>query len=216
MIWRRECLSCSSITFWLLERRQTTRTRLEFPLKCQGNGTNRSDMRSSVKPSSLFKMGACALSVAWQIVGADAEEVTLDASNVHGLERAAHDRVQAASSNAGASQASRANPLWGIPVDSLIATRDFPLFSPSRQPAKQAAVPFQAPVVALPVERFSPPNLSLVGVIMRGDGGAALFADNTTKSLLRLNIGESHNGWKLVSVDGRRVTLQRKEARVEL
>src|ERR1041384_7075069 len=111
MIWRRECLSCSSITFWSLERRQTTRTRLEFPLKCQGNGTNRSDMRSSVKPSSLFKMGACALSVAWQIVGADAEEATLDASNVHGLERAAHDRAQAASSNAGASQASRANPL---------------------------------------------------------------------------------------------------------
>jgi general secretion pathway protein N len=98
-------------------------------------------------------------------------------------------------------------------VQSLVATRDFPLFSPSRQPLKKPEMQVQAPVVA--VERISPPKVDLVGVIIRGDGGVALFADNTTKSLLRLNVGESYNGWKLVSVVGRRVTLQRKDARVE-
>jgi general secretion pathway protein N len=77
-------------------------------------------------------------------------------------------------------------------------------------------MPLEAPVVALAVERISPPNMSLVGVILRGDGGVALFADNTTKSLLRLNVGESHNGWELVSVAERRITLQHKDARVEL
>jgi general secretion pathway protein N len=101
-------------------------------------------------------------------------------------------------------------------MDSLVATRDLPLFSPSRQPVKKPEVPFQAPAVALVVERISPPNISLVGVIMRGDSGVGLFADNETKSLLRLHVGESYNGWKLVSVVGRRVTLQRKDARVDL
>ena len=57
-----------------------------------------------------------------------------------------------------------------------------------------------------------PPNrppLALVGAIAEEHEGIAIFLDETTKRIIRLKTGESHDGWTLRSVRGREVTLQK-------
>jgi general secretion pathway protein N len=107
-----------------------------------------------------------------------------------------------------------ANPLWAIPLANLSNTRERPIFSSSRRPPPPA-------VVSLPVAKAPPPppkparverpQLSLVGTIISGDESFGIFVDQTTKAALRLKIGEDFQGWKLRSVQGREVTLERDQ-----
>jgi general secretion pathway protein N len=113
----------------------------------------------------------------------------------------------------------RGNPLWGIPLRSLTATRERPLFTPSRRPP--------APAVAgpPPVEAAPPPpspagpdrpQLTLVGAISSETEGIAIFVDNATRDIVRLRTGESHSGWTLRSVKGREAALQKDQETVIL
>ena len=104
------------------------------------------------------------------------------------------------------------NPLWAVPLNSLSATRERPIFSSSRRPP--------APVVpARPVARAAPPpppppkqperpQLALVGTVASAAEGIAIFVDQTNQTIVRLRTGEGHAGWVLRSVGGREVTLQ--------
>ena len=104
------------------------------------------------------------------------------------------------------------NPLWGIPLNSLRATRERPLFLPSRRPPAPAVVagPHVEPVKPAPIpaepER---PALSLVGVVTGTTDGFAVFTDQTTHDIVRLKTGEGHNGWILRSVNGRETVLEK-------
>jgi general secretion pathway protein N len=96
------------------------------------------------------------------------------------------------------------NPLWAISLASLTATRERPIFSPTRRPL---------PVAVKPVAKQSPsaaqPLLALVGAIA-GDGeGIAIFLDGTTKGIIRLKTGETHAGWTLQEVKAREAILQK-------
>jgi len=105
------------------------------------------------------------------------------------------------------------NPLWAIPLSSLTATRERPIFVPSRRPP--------APVVAgpPPVQRVRPPppppppperpKLALVGAVVGESEGIAVFVDQNTRDVLRLRTGENHQGWTLRSVKGREATLEK-------
>jgi hypothetical protein len=107
-----------------------------------------------------------------------------------------------------------ANPLWEVPLASLSSTRERPIFSPSRRPPPPV-------VVALPVAKDPPPapkpqqverpQLLLVGTIAGGGQSIGIFVDQTTDAALRLKLGEDYQGWKLQSVRGREVTLQRDQ-----
>jgi general secretion pathway protein N len=104
-----------------------------------------------------------------------------------------------------------ANPLWEIPLASLSNTRERPIFSPSRRPPP-AAVAATPPAKEPPPPkspRVEHPQLSLVGTVGGDDESFGIFVDQTTKAALRLKIGEDYQGWKLRSVQGREVTLQR-------
>jgi hypothetical protein len=107
-----------------------------------------------------------------------------------------------------------ANPLWAIPLANLSNTRERPIFSSSRRPPPPAvasvtvAKPPPPPPKPARVER---PQLSLVGTIAGGDESFGIFVDPTTKAGLRLKIGEDFQGWKLRSVQGREVTLERDQ-----
>jgi hypothetical protein len=100
------------------------------------------------------------------------------------------------------------NPLWADPVSSFTATRERPIFSPSRRPP---------PVIGL--ASFSPPTpastqpqrprLALIGAIAGQTDGIAIFFDEATRSIVRLKTGESHSGWTLRLVASREATLQR-------
>lgn len=103
------------------------------------------------------------------------------------------------------------NPLWAIPLSSLNATRERPIFAPSRRPA--------APVVAgppparseapssPPVER---PKLTLIGAVVGESGAVAIFLDPAMEAI-RLHMGEGYGGWILNSVKGREAVLQKDD-----
>ena len=102
------------------------------------------------------------------------------------------------------------NPLWEIPLASLTNTRERPIFSPSRRPPPPAVVatpPAREPPP--PKSRVERPELALVGTIGGDDDSFGIFVDQNTKAALRLRIGEDYQGWKLRSVQGREVILER-------
>ena len=99
----------------------------------------------------------------------------------------------------------RGNPLWAIPLASLTATRDRPIFSPTRRPTPVIVKsdPIQSPLAERPL-------LALVGAIAGKDEGIAIFQDEITKGIIRLKTGESHSGWTLQLVKAREATLQKE------
>lgn len=107
------------------------------------------------------------------------------------------------------------NPLWQIPLSSLNATRERPIFSPSRRPP---------PIVNSPVEAAKPlvvagpdrPPLSLIGAIAGDDDGIAIFLDQTTKAITRVKTGDSHAGWVLRTVKGREAMLEKDRQTIVL
>jgi len=105
-----------------------------------------------------------------------------------------------------------ANPLWAIPLSALTATRNRPLFTPSRRPPAPAvaSVPAAAPQPPSPPPAVPQhPNLTLIGTVASEGEGVAVFIDTTTRDAVRLRTGEGHSGWVLQSVERRAATLQR-------
>jgi general secretion pathway protein N len=111
------------------------------------------------------------------------------------------------------------NPLWAVPLRTLSATRERPIFSPSRRPppAAVAVAPAEpTPLVPRPAvpER---PALALVGTIVGEGESIAIFYNPTTKTTVRLRLGESDDtGWKLVAVDARTILLEKDRQSVTL
>jgi general secretion pathway protein N len=105
------------------------------------------------------------------------------------------------------------NPLWGIPISSLTATRERPIFLPSRRAPAPAVAGTPVVVVAPPPPppAEEQPPLTLVGAIA-GDGeGFAVFLDQATNNVVRLKTGQDHQGWVLLSVKGREATLEKNK-----
>jgi general secretion pathway protein N len=106
----------------------------------------------------------------------------------------------------------RGNPLWAIPLSVLTATRERPLFLPSRRAPAPAVAglpsvePVAPPPPVVPPEK---PHLSLVGAIVGEREGIAVLLDETTRAIVRLKTGESHEGWTLRSVRRREATLEK-------
>ena len=102
----------------------------------------------------------------------------------------------------------RGNPLWAIPLSALSATRERPLFLPSRRPPVPPAVagPPVVVVAAKPVEDDRP-QVTLVGAVAGDSDGFAVFVDLRTNATVRLRTGQEHAGWTLSSVKGREAIL---------
>jgi hypothetical protein len=111
-----------------------------------------------------------------------------------------------------------ANPLWAMPLAQFPATRDRPIFSPSRRPPPAAVAPVVAPKVAAIAKPTQPerPQLTLVGTIVSDEEGFGIFLDQSTKAVVRLKVGEDFQGWKLRSVQGRETALERDQQVVTL
>lgn len=114
--------------------------------------------------------------------------------------------------------AARGNPLWAIPLSALFATRERPIFSPSRRPppAAEDAAPAGATDAAPAEAGSASPNLTLVGTIAGPDEGFGIFLKGDSQDVLRLKTGEAHDGWVLQSVKAREATLTNGEATVTL
>ncbi len=114
----------------------------------------------------------------------------------------------------------RGNPLWGIPLRTLTATQERPLFSPTRRPPRP---PPPAAVVAAPQAPPPPksdqpdhPPLSLVGTIVGNAEDVGIFFDETTKKVIRLKTTQDYAGWTLVSVKRREAVFGRDDRRATL
>jgi general secretion pathway protein N len=106
----------------------------------------------------------------------------------------------------------RGNPLWAIPLSTLTATRERPIFLPTRRPPAPviANTPVEAPKpVATSPEQ--PPRLALIGAVSGDNESIAVFLDQATNGMIRLRIGQTHDGWVLSSVKGREATLQKDQ-----
>jgi hypothetical protein len=101
----------------------------------------------------------------------------------------------------------RPNPLWAIPIATLTATRDRPIFSPSRRAPPSAVVPVPQVQQPLIINGSDRPPLILVGTVAGTTDGIAIFQNEGSKDIVRLRTGESHAGWTLTAVKPREVTL---------
>ncbi len=103
------------------------------------------------------------------------------------------------------------NPLWAVPMRALSATRDRPLFSPSRRPPAPAVA--AAPVVVeAPAPRPAAPErpmLTLVGTIIGEGDKIAIFFNPSSNTVIRLRLGQSEGGWVLRSVGSRETVLEK-------
>jgi len=98
---------------------------------------------------------------------------------------------------------SRANPVEAQPLDRLSATRERPLFSPTRRPTPPPPPPPEAaPVAVVP----QPPNVQLFGIVVDDEGARAIVRSGTEK-VDRVQIGDDIGGWKVSQIEGRRLVL---------
>ena len=95
-----------------------------------------------------------------------------------------------------------ASPLAALPFDRLSATRDRPLFSPTRRP------PAPVPIVAAPPPPPSPPpDLALLGIVMDGEEARAVVRAGPAAKILRVGIGDDIDGWKVGQIEARQLVL---------
>jgi hypothetical protein len=104
------------------------------------------------------------------------------------------------------------NPLWAVPLSKLSATRDRPIFSPSRRPPPPAVIAAPAPPPPPPPPPPPEPDhpaLTLLGTVTGESDGIGIFKDQATSDIVRLKTGEGHDGWRLLSVHERETILER-------
>jgi hypothetical protein len=112
----------------------------------------------------------------------------------------------------------RGNPLWAVPLKSMSATRERPLFSPSRRPPAPPVAYVEPPRLASVAPPAEPerPRLSLIGLVVGDKDKIAIFVDETTREIIRLRPDQGHGGWVLRSVQGRETTLEKASMSVIL
>ena len=106
------------------------------------------------------------------------------------------------------SAAAPSNPVAAQSLEQLSTILDRPLFSPSRRPP--APPPAPPPIVQAaepPAPPPPPPNLVLFGVVMDGEGARAVVRAGADKKLVRAQIGDEIDGWKVSQIEGRKVVL---------
>jgi hypothetical protein len=117
------------------------------------------------------------------------------------------------------SPSSAGNPLWALPLKQLSITRDRPIFSPSRRPPPPATPTYIAPVAvrqtAKPAEPERP-SITLIGTILGSTESIGVFFNPATRDIVRLRVGEDHEGWALRAVKTREVTLVKDREKVVL
>jgi hypothetical protein len=113
-----------------------------------------------------------------------------------------------------------ANPLWAMPLTQLSATRERPLFAPSRRPPPPAAPQIPQAAVAAPPPQPSEsetPPMILVGTVIGESEVLGVFVEkNNPRTVIRLRQGEDHQGWVLRAVERRNAAVEKGHDRVIL
>jgi general secretion pathway protein N len=98
-----------------------------------------------------------------------------------------------------------------MPIQLLHATRERPLFSPSRRPPMPVVIAGPPPKIETP-KAPDEPTLDLIGTVTGNpDAGYAVFVDKASHDVVRLKTGEGQDGWILQSVSKREAVLEKDE-----
>ena len=95
-----------------------------------------------------------------------------------------------------------ASPLDAYPLDRLSATRERPMFSPSRRPPARPPPPIIAAAPPPP-----PPKLILFGIVMDSDEARAVVGVGTGEKTRRVRIGDDIGAWKVTQIEERQLVL---------
>jgi hypothetical protein len=96
-----------------------------------------------------------------------------------------------------------ASPLAGQKLEHLSATRERPLFSPTRRPPPAPPTIVQGPPPPPP----PPPDVALLGVVMDGEQARAVIRASPADKMTRVTIGDDVGGWKVAQIEGRKLVL---------
>jgi len=94
------------------------------------------------------------------------------------------------------------NPLQGLSLDRLSASRDRPLFSPDRRPPAPPPPPVAPEAPAPP----APPVLSLLGTVLGGNRACAIVRSGSV-NIERVQLGDDIGGWKVSEIERHRLVL---------
>jgi len=115
-----------------------------------------------------------------------------------------------------------AHPLASLPLDKLRDTVRRPLFEKTRRPVEppppQAAAP-PPPLMVAPKRVADPNALTLLGVLTSdgpGTGAIALMRRNQTGQSMRLQEGDTVDGWTVVRIEAARVLLKQGDTQIAL
>ena len=97
------------------------------------------------------------------------------------------------------------SPLAEQPLESLSATREHPLFSPTRRPPPPPPAVVAAPEP--PPLPPSPPDVALFGIVTDGDDVRAVVRAGSADKITRVRIGDDIGGWKVAQIADRRLVL---------
>lgn len=87
-------------------------------------------------------------------------------------------------------------------LDQLSATRDRPLFSPTRRPP--APPPVIVPAAPPPPP---PPEVVLLGVVMDGEQARAVVRVGQEAKTVRVQIGDAIGGWEVRQIEAKKLVL---------
>ena len=100
------------------------------------------------------------------------------------------------------------NPLAAHALEDFAATRDRPLFTPSRRP-------FVAPPVARaeapPPPPPPPPELTFFGTLVDAEGASAIVRGGPSEKPVHVHVGDMVGGWKIAMIDDRQIVLSRDD-----
>jgi hypothetical protein len=100
------------------------------------------------------------------------------------------------------------NPLAVLSLDRLSATREHPLFSPSRRAPQLVTASARPPPAPPPAQ---PPNIELHGTIINAEDAFAIIFSSAENRTTRVRVGDEIAGWKVSAIDERKMVLSLKE-----
>ena len=107
------------------------------------------------------------------------------------------------------------NPVAALALDGLAATRERPLFSPTRRPlppSPAAVVVAASPPPPPPVA--PPPDLALYGIIEDATGARAIVRPKEDAKVTSLRVSDEVEGWKVASIEPRQLVLSLEDRSV--
>ena len=108
-------------------------------------------------------------------------------------------------------EAALVNPLASRPLDILSATRDRPLFAPSRRPPPPPSAPVVRAIEAAPA---APPGVVLLGIVTEANGARALVRTAASDKVVRAQLGDEIGGWRVTEIEARRLVLSNDDRSV--